>query len=412
VALQFRQDDGYRTGDLWIGDVGQGDWEEVDILVAGGNYGWRLKEGDHCYDPPDGCDTIPGLIDPVWEYAHDGSGGCSITGGYVYRGSEIPSLAGKYLFGDYCSGRIWSLDSTGPGQGAGSLVLDTSRNIMSFGVDRDNEVYVCSGGDGKIYKLVAVHPPVPSPRSPGDGAIDIPPDPELRWSPSPSAVRYHLQVAADSGFTIFVVNDTTLTDTGRVFSSGPGPSKYYWRVRARNEVGWSPFSAAWSFTTAQEDGASVGYGEGWNIVALPLATPEGAMDSVFPSAISGAFAYAPGAGYSSRDTLRPGEGYWVKFGDAQLVSFSGDPRTDDTLSVLAGWNLIGGLSSPVDVDSVEASPADIVVSRWFGYDGSYVAASSLDPGRGYWVKVSAAGELVLRSAAGMTPSTRPPVSAR
>ncbi len=99
---------------MWVGDVGQDAWEEVDRVVKGGNYGWRQREATHCYNPSSGCVT-PGsllnggiVIDPVTEYGHDGVSGDSITGGYVYRGSEIPGLVGQYVFGDFDSGRLWS----------------------------------------------------------------------------------------------------------------------------------------------------------------------------------------------------------------------------------------------------------------------------------------------------------------
>ncbi len=394
------------TGTPWVGDVGQGDWEEVDILVNGGNYGWRLKEGTHCYDPPDGCDTIPGLTDPVWEYAHDGSGGCSITGGYVYRGAAIPSLYGKYLYGDYCTGRIWALDSSGAGGWVNVPVLDTTRNITSFGVDSANEVYVCSAGDGKIFKLVPLHPPVPTLQSPGDGSMNLPPNPELRWYSSPSATRYHLQVGQDPGFTVLALDDTTLTDTGFTFVAGPGMATWYWRVRAGNSVGWSPFSPAWSFSTDSVGEGWYVFAGGWNLVSLPVGVADGRKDSVFPGAISAAYGYDPDSKYSVWDSLVPGTGYWVKFGAAQLVAISGAPRSEDTLGVLAGWNLIGGLTGVVDVDSITADPPGILASRFFGYDGSYYVAPALAPARGYWVKLSASGTLVLRSPGTALPAAR------
>lgn len=385
------------TGTGWIGDVGQGEWEEVDILAPGANYGWRFKEGTHCYNPSTGCDTIAGLTDPVWEYAHDGSGGCSITGGYVYRGADIPSLAGKYLFGDYCSGRIWALDTNGLGEWNAALVLDTTRNITSFGVDRDGEVYVCSPGDSRIYRLVTVSPLVPVLRSPDDGASNVPADTTITWFSSASAVAYQLQVAADAGFTSLHFNDSTLADTSYYVQGLPGGQQFHWRVRAKNSVGWSVFSPARTFTTASAGGGSVvGYAAGWNIVALPRNVADGTADSVLPGAISPAFAYVPGAGYAGRDSLVPGAGYWVKFPGPQLASFDGAERTLDTIAVGPGWNLIGGLSDPVDVDSVETIPPGITASGFYGYQGSYYRAASLDPGKGYWVKIASSGFVVLR----------------
>ena len=98
------------TGQIWTGDVGQNAWEEIDILERGGNFGWDILEGTHCFEPSSGCST-DGTVLPVWEYSH--SLGCSITGGYVYRGSAIPELVGEYVYSDYCSGRVWRLDYDG-----------------------------------------------------------------------------------------------------------------------------------------------------------------------------------------------------------------------------------------------------------------------------------------------------------
>ena len=95
------------TGDLWAGDVGQNEWEEIDIIQRGGNYGWNILEGDHCFSPRDNCDR-EGTIPPVWEYSLDGTP-CSVIGGYVYRGDAIPWLRGAYIYGDFCSGKVHAL---------------------------------------------------------------------------------------------------------------------------------------------------------------------------------------------------------------------------------------------------------------------------------------------------------------
>lgn len=142
------------TGWLWAGDVGQGQWEEIDLIVNGGNYGWSTFEGFHCYNSPWPCDTLPcdttGLRMPVWEYSH--SLGLSITGGYVYRGNSITGLAGKYIYGDYLSGRIWSIEYSSLGNPINEELFDTSLEISSFGTDQDGELYICAF-DGRIYRF-------------------------------------------------------------------------------------------------------------------------------------------------------------------------------------------------------------------------------------------------------------------
>ena len=139
------------TGKLYAADVGQDNWEEINLIVRGGNYGWNIMEGNHCFKPPQGCKR-EGLIRPIAEYSH--KLGCSITGGYVYRGRRIPSLIGRYLFGDFCSGKIWTI--TPPQHGKGNwkmdLIAETDLRISSFGEDEAGELYVLDL-DGGVYRI-------------------------------------------------------------------------------------------------------------------------------------------------------------------------------------------------------------------------------------------------------------------
>jgi glucose/arabinose dehydrogenase len=139
------------SGKLWAADVGQNAWEEINIIEKGGNYGWRIMEATHCYNPSSGCDET-GFIMPVHEYGHNSSGGYSITGGYVYNGSEAPEYAGKYIYGDFASGNIWALEYNGSVQ-SNELVLSTSYSISTFGVDESGEIYFADYSSGKIYKF-------------------------------------------------------------------------------------------------------------------------------------------------------------------------------------------------------------------------------------------------------------------
>ena len=137
------------SGDLWAADVGQNRLEEVDLVTAGGDYGWNTMEGTKCFSPPDSCDAS-GTIPPVWEYSADE--GCSIIGGYVYRGPGLPSLSGAYVFGDYCAGKIWAIRYDSARVTESLLVADTDLRITSFGEDRDGRLYVLSQRSG-IYRL-------------------------------------------------------------------------------------------------------------------------------------------------------------------------------------------------------------------------------------------------------------------
>lgn len=138
-----------KTGELWAADVGQNAWEEIDVVQRGGNYGWRIMEGGHCFLPREGC-MQKGLVPPVAEYAHE-RGRCSITGGYVYRGAKLPSLDGAYLYGDYCSGEIFSLVN-----GVQQILLPTGLSISSFGQDEEGELYVVDHG-GAVHRIVEAH---------------------------------------------------------------------------------------------------------------------------------------------------------------------------------------------------------------------------------------------------------------
>ncbi len=137
------------TGRLFLADVGQYSWEEVDIITKGGNYGWRIMEGNHCFNPPEGCDPT-GLTLPIVEYSH--SFGCSVTGGYVYRRRRNPNLVGRYVFGDYCSGLIWALTETVPGTWTMNQLLDSSLAISSFGEDERSNLYVVDH-NGAVYRV-------------------------------------------------------------------------------------------------------------------------------------------------------------------------------------------------------------------------------------------------------------------
>jgi glucose/arabinose dehydrogenase len=139
------------TGQLWAGDVGQNAREEISLIEKGGNYGWRIMEGKDCYKSRN-CDQSA-LKKPVWEYLHASGDGQSITGGFVYRGKQLPELQGKYVYGDYLSGKIWALDRKEDGTVFNELLLDYDGLISAFGEDRDQELYICSYGDGKIRKL-------------------------------------------------------------------------------------------------------------------------------------------------------------------------------------------------------------------------------------------------------------------
>lgn len=144
-----------QTGDMWIGDVGQNVWEEIDFQpansVGGENYGWRCYEGNHSYNT-NGCLSASNYVSAVWEYDHS-TGGQSITGGFVYRGSEYPALVGHYFYADYVNGKIWSLHKNG-NTWVNKLWLDTPFYLSTFGEDWNGELYFASLTGNHYYRLV------------------------------------------------------------------------------------------------------------------------------------------------------------------------------------------------------------------------------------------------------------------
>lgn len=141
------------TGTCWAGDVGQDVWEEIDIIVKGGNYGWNLREGKHPFGPH-GVGPREDLIEPIWEYHHDV--GKSITGGHVYRGKELPELAGYYLYGDYVSGILWALkyDMQEKRVVENRTIRGYNLPVVSYGEDEEGEVYFTSTLGGTIWQFV------------------------------------------------------------------------------------------------------------------------------------------------------------------------------------------------------------------------------------------------------------------
>jgi glucose/arabinose dehydrogenase len=141
------------TGDLFIADVGQNLWEEINLEPAGSpgglNYGWNIMEGNHCFNAQE-CST-EGLELPIFEYPH--AEGCSVTGGYVYRGEQFLELYGNYFLGDFCQGTIWRLFPAGDGSWASAVVLDTNHVISSFGEDAQGELYLTDHTTGSLYQL-------------------------------------------------------------------------------------------------------------------------------------------------------------------------------------------------------------------------------------------------------------------
>ncbi len=211
------------TGLLWAGDVGQGRREEIDIVTQGGNFGWSRMEGFVCY--PSGntnCD-MTGLVLPVWDYGRNL--GSSITGGYVYRGTTVPRLAGAYIYADFVSGRIWSLHDKG-GRWADTLRSNSGLNISSFGVDQNRELYICAF-DGKIYRFTPITNKVDE--NPLPEAFTLAQNYPNPFNPS-TTITYSLTNAAAVELNIFSLAGRRLRTLVNI-SQNAGPYSVAWDGR-------------------------------------------------------------------------------------------------------------------------------------------------------------------------------------
>lgn len=246
------------TGALWGGDVGQNQREEVDVVELGKNYGWNEKEGTRCFEANTPCDD-PQWTDPVAEYDH--GEGESITGGYVYRGTAIPELAGAYLYGDYSSGTIWALLD---GSSAPEPILDSGLNISAFGEGADGELYVIdySSVSSRIYKLVPAgdvgtgNLPVllsatgcvkpDDPKKPVDALVPYEVNVPL-WSDGAVKQRW-LSMPADSRITIEADGDWTLPiGTVLLKEFALGGKRIETRLFVRHEDGgWAGYPYEWN----------------------------------------------------------------------------------------------------------------------------------------------------------------------
>lgn len=140
------------TGQLWTGDVGQNRLEEIDIIKKGGNYGWRLKEAQDCFNPKNDCNQGQ-LIDPIHQYPRED--GISVTGGVVYRGSSTPDLKGKYIYADFGSGKVWALSFAGEKKTGNQLLSSSAGSVSAFGEDAKREIYLLDYSGGTVKRFTA-----------------------------------------------------------------------------------------------------------------------------------------------------------------------------------------------------------------------------------------------------------------
>lgn len=283
-----------------------------------------------------------------------------------------------------------------------SALTDTIRPVS--GLSRSTTYFwrVCarnSSDDGPfsaVWRFTTIPPPPPVPMivSPADGAVDQPTAVWLQWNGSAQAANYRVQVATDSMFASLILDDSMITVPLRQVQPLLNFTTYYWRVRAGNTGGHSDWPAPARFTTGAAATFAYTLAPRWNLISLPLTAADLRTSVLFPQASTSAFTYN-GSAYVQRDTLEPGRGYWLKFADSTSAVISGIDRRSDTIEVFAGWNLIGSIAVPLAADSIRQLPPGMIAPPLFGFDRAYVTADTLEPGRGYWVKVKQDGLLIL-----------------
>lgn len=278
---------------FWCADVGQYEWEEINLIENGKNYGWRCYEGNHPYNTS-GC-NYPDYTYPIFEYSH--SNGCSITGGYVYRGNSVPELYGKYIYGDYCSKKVWALEYDGINPPTNQLLVTASGLITSFGVDENNEIYITSS-NGIVYKF------------------------------TPTVNCYNIDIKA--GWNLVSVplinNDMSSVNifpnsSSQIFAYSDG---YYVADSLINGIGyWVNYSDNQTIQICgTEISSSISVSSGWNLIGpFNHPVPVQNISSVPPNIIVSSF-FEYNESYEIADTLNPGKGYWVKTSANGTIQFN------------------------------------------------------------------------------------------
>lgn len=238
------------TGWLWCGDVGQNNWEEIDIVENGNNYGWRCYEGNHPFNTS-GCGSPSEYVFPVWEYSHGPE--FSVTGGYVYRGPNVPELTGKYIYADYGSNKIWSLEYDGITPPTNNFLLTAPASPTSFGVDECNELYVVTFNPDRIYRFTPTAAIIAPSGLNGIASItlQIPPEivVDLWWTDnSNNEDGFFIERNTNNGsFEIIdsvAANEMLYTDTSVMDST-----TYSYRVKAYNSTDVSGYCNEFTVTT-------------------------------------------------------------------------------------------------------------------------------------------------------------------
>jgi hypothetical protein len=248
------------------------------------------------------------------------------------------------------------------------------------------------------FKTIVDTPLTPVLVSPIDSATNQPISPLFIWRNDSTAETYRLQISSDTNFTSLVIDDSTITDTTESFSiTLASDTKYFWRVLAKNFIGYGNWSDIFEFTVTKEIKRRYLVNKSWNLVSIPLSVNEHSKDSIFSNSVSNAFVYTTASGYSKPDTLINTLGYWLKYQSEEEVEITGLAIHNDTIDVVEGWNLIGSITDSVFTSNITTIPEGIIRSDFYGFSDRYYVTDMIRPAKGYWVRVNQSGKLILDS---------------
>jgi len=262
--------------------------------------------------------------------------------------------------------------------------------VLDLVVSRANStVRAATFGNG-IYERPLVHPPVLTMQSPLGGEVFASGiHTSISWT-SRFIGALRLEFSSDNGATWNLIADGVPALPSSYTWAVPAVNTTQGRVRISDSPAGDPADSSSTPFSILVNPDVLG---GWNMVSVPLHVADPSKSTLFPSAISRAFTYVHA--YIPIDTILPGVGYWIKFDQPQFVPISGDSIATDTISVLAGWNMIGSIASPVATSSIIQIPGNNTASYYFGYSSNYLIVDTIRPRGGYWIKVNADGKLVL-----------------
>ena len=319
---------------------------------------------------------------------------CDVEDGWQGDGNinEVPLFS---CIGYYLTGNSPCVD-----QGDGTLAEADPESIINPGIatwpsrgTTHSDIGAYGGPGSAILPILEDFMP-PQLVSPPDEVFDQPQTIEFRWNPNTCGGPYHFQLANDTGFVAGVFIDTTaLPDTSVMISGIPDEAVYYWRVQSSDISIGNVWSSMRRLVVGGSEN-SVEFDSGWGLISFPFRVDDPRASVVIPPVHSLAYQYN-GGGYITKDTLQNGIGYWMRLQNRQAFTFIAHAFTEETIEVSSGWNLIGSISSPIDVADIVSDPPGMVTSQFFGYNGTYVHSDSILPCRGYWVNVESDGKLIL-----------------